>query len=84
LESLANGVLSAEDAVRMFFHSENCLFVHKELRDKTADAIMSRVVQLPDLLTALPAEQAYREFQHELATIRSLCLKLLEEQRLVA
>ncbi len=84
LESLANGLLSAADALRVFFHSENCLFVRKHLRDKTADSIMSHGVQLPDLFSALPPEEAYREFQHELATIRSLCLKLLEQQRLVA
>jgi len=84
LESLANGLLSAADALRVFFHAENCLFVRKQLRDAIADAIMSHGVQLPDLFTALPPEEAYREFQRELATIRSLCLKLLDEQRLVA
>ena len=45
---------------------------------------MSHGVQLPDLFAVLPPEEAYREFQRELATIRSLCLKLLEAQRLVA
>src|SRR3989442_1072285 len=84
LESLANGLLSATDALRVFFHAENCLFVRKHLRDKLADAIMSHGVQLPDLFEALPPEEAHREFQRELATIRSLCLKLLEAQRLVA
>jgi hypothetical protein len=84
LESLANGLLSATDALRVFFHTENCLFVRKHLRDKLADAIMSHGVQLPDLFEVLPPEEAHREFQRELATIRSLCLKLLEGQRLVA
>ena len=84
LESLTNGLLSAADAVRLFFHAENCLFVRKKLRDKTADEIMSRGVQLPDLFAALPADDAQREFQHELATIRSLCLKLLDKKSLVA
>ena len=84
LESLANGLLSAADALRVFFHTENCLYVRKQLRDKITDAIMSHGVQLPDLFTVLPPEEAYREFQRELATIRSLCLKLLGEQRLVA
>jgi hypothetical protein len=45
---------------------------------------MSHGVQLPDLFEVLPPEEAHREFQRELATIRSLCLKLLEGQRLVA
>lgn len=84
LESLANGLLSATDALRVFFHTENCLFVRKQLRHKIADAIMSHGVQLPDLFEVLPPEEAHREFQRELATIRSLCLTLLEEQRLVA
>jgi hypothetical protein len=84
IESLTNGVLSATDALRMFFHPENSLFVRKQLRDKTADAIMSHGVQLPDLFEVLSTEEAHREFQRELATMRSLCLKLLEGKRLVA
>ena len=84
IESLANGLLSASNALRVFFHTENCLFVRKQLRDKTADAIMSHGVQLPDLFDVLPREEAHREFQRELATMRALCLKLLEEQQLVA
>jgi len=84
LESLAHGLLSASDALRVFFHTENCLFVRKHLRDKTADAVMSHGVQLPDLFEALPTAEAQREFQRELATMRSLCLKLLEQKQLVA
>jgi hypothetical protein len=84
IESLANGVLSARDAVRLFFNADNCLFVRKRLRKKVADEIMSRGVQLPDLFEALPPEEAHREFQRELATMRSLCLKLLEKKQLVA
>jgi hypothetical protein len=84
IESLANGLLSATDALRRFFNADNCLFVRKRLRDKTADKIMSHGVQLPDLFDILPAEEAHRQFQRELAAMRSLCLKLLEERRLVA
>jgi len=84
LESLAHGLLSATDALRVFFHAENCLFVRKHLRDKTADAVMSHGVQLPDLFEALPTAEAQREFQRELATMRALCLKLLEQKQLVA
>jgi len=84
LESLTSGLLSATDALRVFFHAQNCLFVRHELRNKTADEIMSRGVQLPDLFDALPTAEVQREFQHELATMRSLCLKLLEEKKLVA
>ncbi len=84
LESLSNGLISATDAVRLFFNAENCLFVQKFIEEKIADEVMSRGVQLPDLFEALPAEDAHREFRRELATMHSLCLKLLEEKRLAA
>lgn len=84
IESLANGLLSARHALRVFFHIENCLFVRKHLRDKTADAIMSHGVQLPDLFDVLPKEEAHREFQRELVTMRALCLKLLAEKQMIA
>lgn len=84
IESLTNGLISATEALRVFFNTENCLFIHKELREKIADAIMSHGVQLPDLFDVLPIQEAHREFQRELATMRSLCLKLLESKQLVA
>ena len=84
LESLAHGLLSATDALQVFFHADNCLFIRKQLRDKTAEAVMSHGVQLPDLFEALPMAEAQREFQRELATMRALCLKLLEQKQLVA
>ncbi len=84
IESLVNGLVSAADALRLFFNADNCLFVRKQLGDRTADRVMSHGVQLPDLFDTLPTEQAQREFQHELATMRALCLKLLDEKRLVA
>jgi hypothetical protein len=84
IESLGNGLLSAADAPVLFFNAGNCGFVRRRLRGKLADQIMSHGVQLPDLFEALPAEEAQREFQHELSTMRLLCLKLLEGKRLVA
>ena len=84
IESLTYGLLSVTDALRVFFHAENCLFIRKHVRDKTADAVMSHGVQLPDLFEALPPAEAQREFQRELATMRALCLKLLEQKQLVA
>ena len=81
IESLANGVLSATAALRVFFHPENGLFVRKQLRDKIADTIMSHSIQLPDLFEALPTEEAHWEFQRELVIMRSLCLQLLEDKR---
>jgi hypothetical protein len=84
IDSLANGLMSANAALRVFFHAENCRFVRTHLRDKVADRIMSHGVQLPDLYEALSTEEAQREFQSELATMRALCLKLLEAKHLVA
>jgi hypothetical protein len=84
LESLDQGLLSAADAVGQFFHAENCLYVRKQLRNRLADEIMSRGVQLPDLFDALAAADAHRDFQRELAAMRALCFKLLEDKRSVA
>jgi hypothetical protein len=80
----ASGSPPAHQVALFALLPENCLFVRKHLRDKLADVIMSHGVQLPDLFEALPPDEAHREFQRELATMRSLCLKLLEEQPLVA
>ncbi len=83
VESLTSGVLSATEAIQHFYHADNCLYVRKHLRSKEANAIMSHGVQLPDLFEFLSAEEAQREFYHELEAIRSLCLKLLEKERAV-
>lgn len=84
IESLANGVLSAAEVVRQFYFADNCVYVRNILKDKTADCVMSHGVQLPDLFEVLPTDQAQRAFLHELAAMRSLCLKLLEKRRQVA
>ena len=84
IESLTSGLISVTDSLRLFFHAENCLFVRKNLKEKIADQIMSHGVQLPDLFDALPAEKAQQEFQRELTTMHSLCLKLLEDKRIAA
>src|SRR5918999_5692448 len=80
VESLANGLLTATQAVRIFFNAENCLFVRAEMPEKRADAIMGRGVQLADLFDVLPPEEAQRQFEKELKKIRSLSLSLLEEK----
>src|SRR6266540_3177360 len=80
IESLTNGMVIAAEAVRVFFHADNCLFIRKELRDRTTDEIMSRGVQLTDLFDILATEEARRQFQRELASMRFLCLKLLEKK----
>ena len=82
VQSLASGILSPTDAIQRFYHADNCLYVQKRFRNKVANEIMSRGVQLPDLFESLPAVEAQREFNHELEMIRSLCLKLLAKKRL--
>ncbi len=83
-EELEHGSISASDAVRSVYNADNCLFIRKRFRKELPDRIMSHGVQLPDLFEALPGELAYREFKHELAKIRSLCLKILDGLPLVA
>lgn len=73
-QSLAGGVMSSEDAIRLFYNADNCLYVRKHLKNKDADAMMRHGVQLPDLFNFLPAAEAHRELTHELEAIRSLCL----------
>ena len=84
LDSLANGTISSSDALQIFFHADNCLFVHRSLHNRQADDIMSRGIQLSDLFDILPPKEAQREFQREVATMRALCLSLLEEKQLAA
>lgn len=81
VQSLVSGALSATEALEQFYHADNCLFVKKKLHNRTADAIMSHGVQLPDLFDLLPAAEAQREFYHELEIMRGLCLQLLAKQR---
>lgn len=81
---MSKGLLTAEEAVRIFFHAENALFVHRNLRVETAEEIMSRGVQLPDLFDVLPPKQARAEFQKELRKMRALSLGILERKQLAA
>lgn len=80
VESLNRGAVGANEAVRLFFSAENCLYVRNHLHDQGADELMSRGVQLPDLFDALPAEDAQRGFQRELNEMHALCLRLLEDR----
>lgn len=82
IDSLVNGSISSSDAVERFFHADNCLFVHNYFCDHDAETLMSHGVQLPDLFLVLPAQEAQREFQRELAMMRSHCYAMLEEKEL--
>jgi len=84
VESLLNGAISSNDSIRIIFHAHNCQFVRTSLGDDTADEIMSRGVQLPDVFDALPVEEAQQEYQRELAAIHALCLKLIASDRKAA
>ena len=81
VQSLATGALTPDEAVQRFYHAANCSYVRRTLRSKEANEAMSRGVQLPDLFDAVHAEEARREFYHELEAIRVLCLKLLARGR---
>mgnify|MGYP001409847494 CR=1 FL=1 len=80
LESMEQGLLSANDSVQTFFHAENCLFVRQQLRNRIADEIMSRGMQLSDLFDVLPPEAAQREFRREVPKMHALCSALLERE----
>lgn len=84
IESLVAGAMTGSGAIEVFFNADNCLYVHRQFRHKMVDDIMGRGVQLPDIFDALPAEEAQQEFQREIAVIRTLCLTLLDDQRLAA
>src|SRR5438105_2855564 len=83
-ESISSGVLSASDAVEKFFTAENCLFVRQSLKNKSADEIMSRGVQLPDLFDALTADEAARELREELRSMQDLCRAVLQRKSMAA
>jgi hypothetical protein len=82
VQSLTSGVISAAEAVRLFYNAENCLYVREHFRNKKVNAIMSHGVQLSDLFETLPADEASREFFRELETMRSLCMSLLAIKRI--
>ncbi|MFZ1768626.1 MAG: hypothetical protein WAU00_05470 [Caldilinea sp.] len=84
LEAVSQGLMSTSEAVQTFFYVENCLFVRQQMRNRTADEIMSRGVALPDLFDVLPPHLAQREFRRELSKMHALCLALLELEAAVA
>lgn len=84
VESLENRLLSPAEAITVFFNADNCRFVRERLPDKSADEVMGRGVQLPDLLDAIPPSDSPQELRNEIAVIRRLCLGMLESHRLVA
>ena len=56
VQSLASGILSPDEAVKRFYHADNCLYLQRHFRRREANTIMSRGVQLPDIFECLPPE----------------------------
>ncbi|MCP5497639.1 MAG: hypothetical protein H7A23_24055 [Leptospiraceae bacterium] len=63
IESLISGTISASNAVELFFHANNCLFVRNTFIEKGADKLMSHGTQLNDIFDALPREQAQQHLE---------------------
>ena len=84
IESLTKGIVTPIDAVRIYFHADNCLFVRYEFGQEIADEIMSHGTQLADIFEVLSTDEAEQEFQTELAMIQSLSLNILERERVAA
>jgi hypothetical protein len=84
VDSISTGVMSAGDAVKNFFTADNCLFVKRVLKNRTADEIMGRGVQLADLFDALAPDEAARELRQELQAIHDLSRGLLRRTPLAA
>lgn len=70
--------MTADEAIAGFYHATNCLYVKRSIKDRSADELMSRGVQLADLFEALPPGKARSELKKELRAMRSLCFKLLK------
>ena len=81
IQSLASGVLTPTNAISRFYHAANCLYVKSHYRQKEAQEIMSRGIQLADLFESLSPEEAQSEFYRELETMRFLCLRILGKGR---
>src|SRR5690348_8999866 len=83
IESLAAGSLDPQKSIKFFFNAENGRYVRK-LKNKIADEIMGRGMQLADLFDVMPVSEAQNEFDNELETMRGLCARLLKTRKLVA
>ena len=77
MQSVGAKAMSPDQATERFFHVSNCLYVKRSLKNKLADEVMSRGVQLADLFDSLPSPQARVELSKELVCMHDLCLKLL-------
>jgi hypothetical protein len=77
VEALSRDALDPTGATVALFNAENCIYVHRQLKNSAADEIMSRGVQLTDLFDILPPGKAKAEFAKELEAMRRLSVGLL-------
>ncbi len=77
VEALASEAIDPSAATVALFNADNCLYVHRQLKNRPADEIMSRGVQLSDLFDMLPPARAKAEFAKELDAMRRLSVELL-------
>ncbi len=62
IELLRSGTLAAEEGAVRFYHSQNCVYVRRTLRNPLCDEIMSRGARLPDLIDSLTPARARRKY----------------------
>lgn len=84
IDSLAMGMITPKEALKLFFHADNCLYIHNILENKTADEIMCAGVQLQDAVDILPPDKAQSELQIELSNLHSFCIKLIGAKPIAA
>jgi hypothetical protein len=77
VQSIDRKGASLGDVTAGFYNGSNCLYVKRSLRQKDADELMSRGVQLADLFEVLPRRQAEAELKREKDAMRAICYKLL-------
>jgi hypothetical protein len=77
LSSIDSKGAALADVTAGFYHAANCLYIRRAVKDKAANELMSRGIQLADLFEALPRRQAEAELKHELSAMRAICYKLL-------
>lgn len=77
VQSIDRRGAALDEVTSGFYNAKNCLYVKRSLRQKDAEDLMSRGVQLADLFAALPRKQAEAELKREKDAMRGICNKLL-------
>ncbi|HET6884225.1 MAG TPA: hypothetical protein VFI31_28995 [Pirellulales bacterium] len=77
LASVESKAATLSDVTAGFYHAANCLYVKRSMKNKDANELMSRGVQLADLFDALSQRRAEAELKRELHAMRAICYKML-------